>query len=180
MSDRNIKKNAIHTVILFSIVCLVVSCGASDPNHPKADKDKAIVSSCLDLKKIGISQLTSTDQTQLCQIMADDLGRNPPVYLLRDLFRLASLVKETASDEPINKIAAQAMQVVQIRKQQNDDAAIQNTFDTIWKIYQSTETKVGFNDLAEALKNSGDKASLISDDQLEVLAINLWQTIPKR
>jgi hypothetical protein len=72
------------------------------------------------------------------------------------------------------------MQVVQIRKQQNDDAAIQNTFDTIWKIYQSTETKVGFNDLAEALKNSGDKASLISDDQLEVLAINLWQTIPKR
>lgn len=170
-----IRKLVSHLVVPALMLVLLGGCNPSNSKQVKEEYDKSILQSCKDVRKMGISSLSMNDQAQICNIMVSNLGRNPPVYLLRDLVRLVVLVKDTASDDTVNTIASDAMNVVLLRQQNNNDQGIQDTFDTIWKVYQSTETKITFNDLTAALKKSGEKAKSLSDDQLEKIGISLWQ-----
>jgi hypothetical protein len=124
---------------------------------------------------MGSLTLSTTDQAQICNIMVSELKRLPPVFLLRDLLRLVYLVRETATDDSIDSVTLQTMKMVQLRQQQNNDEAIQHTFDVMWKVYQSTQTQIAFDDLDSAMEHAGAAANSVSDEELEKMGIALWQ-----
>jgi hypothetical protein len=150
-------------------------CACSSNSNSKSDTDKTIITSCDQTQKMGMLTLNSSQQTQVCAIMVTQLDRRPPVYLLRDVLRLAYLVRETGNADSLDTITLEAMKIIRLRRQQNNDEAIQNTLDVIWKIYQSTQTQVTFDDLNQALLRISAKANVISDQDLEKIGIALWQ-----
>jgi hypothetical protein len=158
----------------FSSITILLLLSGCDSNNSKTDTDKTLITSCDQQQKMGALTLTAAEQTQVCQIMVTQLQRQPPVYLLRDLLRLVYLVRQTAAPEPVDTIAMQSMKIVQLRQQQKNDEAIQNTFDVIWKIYQSTQTQVNFAAL-DGMLDKNSHANLMSDDQLEQMSIEMWQ-----
>jgi hypothetical protein len=168
-------KKVIYATILLTLAILSIGgCDAKDPNNSKKDNDKTIVTSCTQLSRISISNLSLQKQSAICSIMVTTLARKPPVYLLRDLLRLVLLMRETGNNDIEIATARDVMDIVRLRQQQNDDESIQNTFATAWRIYQSTETQVTFDDLATALKDTKD-ANALTDFDLEKMSIALWQ-----
>jgi hypothetical protein len=162
------------TLVLALAILSLGGCDAKDPNNSKKDNDKTIVTSCTQLSRISVSNISLQKQSAICSVMVTTLARKPPVYLLRDLLRLVLLMRETGSNDVEIATARDAMDIVRLRQQQNDDESIQNTFATAWRIYQSTETNITFDDLAAALKNTKD-ANTLSDYDLEKMSIALWQ-----
>ena len=66
--------------------------------------------------------------------------------------------------------AYQFMRVVQSRGQLNDDSAMNNTFEVIYKVYKGTEKRVTPKDLNIMLSNMGSAATQLSDDGIFNLA----------
>jgi hypothetical protein len=151
---------------------------ACDSNYKnQSENSKLPITSCsaTEMDKINISTLEPQQKTDICNIMVSTIHRLPPVYVLKDFERFVSLVKSTASDDSVNSIATQAMMVVKTRRQQNDNDAMQNTFDTLWRIYENTQTHVTIRDVNTALKRSGVVATNMSDETLEQFGISLWR-----
>lgn len=173
MQIAEIKKAA---KIIFPVALTVLTMTAcSNPKTPnKHENDKTIITSCNNISRVSVATLTAQEQTDVCGIMVTAIKRSPPAYLLHDFLRLVALVKETAADESANLIAMQAMDIVQTRQQEGNDLAIQNTFDTLWQIYQDTQTQITFDDLNSALKKSG-MAKDVSDSLLEKIGITMWE-----
>jgi hypothetical protein len=173
MFNFKCNRQYLHLTAMVSLTLLLCACGSNA--NSKSDTDKTIISSCDLSQKMGTMTLSSSQQTQICAIMVTQLNRHPPVYLLRDVLRLAYLVRETATNDSLDSITLEAMKIIRLRQQQNNDEAIQNTLDIIWKIYQSTQTQVTFDDLDQALTRISTRANIISDEDLEKIGIALWQ-----
>jgi hypothetical protein len=161
MFNFKCNRQYLHLTAMVSLTLLLCACGSNA--NSKSDTDKTIISSCDLSQKMGTMTLSSSQQTQICAIMVTQLNRHPPVYLLRDVLRLAYLVRETATNDSLDSITLEAMKI------------IQNTLDIIWKIYQSTQTQVTFDDLDQALTRISTRANIISDEDLEKIGITLWQ-----
>jgi hypothetical protein len=162
-------------LIIFPVMLAMLSVTACTDNKPnKHPIDKTPVTSCNTLSNVNVASLTPQEQTDVCNIMVADIKRQPPAYLLHDFLVLVSLIKETAADETANLIAIQAMDIIKTRQQENNDMAIQNSFDTIWQVYQNTQTQISLEDLNGMLKKSGD-AKHISDETLTRAGIALWE-----
>ncbi len=173
MFNFKFNQQYLNLTALVSLAMLLCACGSN--TNSKSDTDKTLISSCDQTQKMGSMSLSASQQTQICAIMVTQLKRHPPVYLLRDVLRLAYLVRETATDDSLDTVTLEAMKIIRLRQQQNNDLAIQNTLDIIWKIYQSTQTQVSFDDLDQALTRISTRANLISDVDLEKIGIALWQ-----
>lgn len=160
---------------LLFVTLALAGCYSNDKNQ--AENSTVPITSCRppEMMKLSISTLSIEQKSDLCVIMVSSIHRLPPMYLLKDFERFVSLVKSTAADDNVKAIATQTMNIVQARQQENNDAAMQNTFDTIWRIYQNTQTNVTVNDLAQALKRSGTSAATLSDAALEQYGVSLWR-----
>lgn len=171
------------------VVCLAIflvglsQCGDGDSsnnndnNSVNYDHDKRPIKSCdLDeMQVIGISTLDWQVESDICNTMVSSLGRNPPVYLLRELFYVSSLVKMKDSNVAPNDTAYQAMNIVEARGQDNNNKAIYNTLNAIWKVYEGTLYHVSFKDIDIYLRNyDGDPTSL-SDDDLYAIGAEIWE-----
>jgi hypothetical protein len=167
--------NKFYPLVTAAIFLILLSACDENKANAKRDQDKTIITSCNTPQKMGSLTLSATDQTQICNIMVSELKRLPPVFLLRDLLRLVYLVRETATDDSIDSVTLQTMKMVQLRQQQNNDEAIQQTFDVMWKVYQSTQTQIAFDDLDSAMEHAGGSANSVSDEELERIGIALWQ-----
>jgi hypothetical protein len=172
MFNLKLNKQYLNVTAMMSLTLLLCACGS---NNSKADTDKTLIASCEQQQRMGAMTLSANQQIQICSIMVSQLDRHPPVYLLRDVLRLAYLVRQTGSDDSLDTITLEAMKIIRLRQQQNNNEAIQNTLDVIWKIYQSTQTQVSFDDLNQALTRIRSKANIISDQDLEKIGIALWQ-----
>ena len=163
---------------IFSIVILSLAVAACDSSYSsRADSNSRLpITSCHadEMGKINVNTLSSSQKSTICAIMVSSIRRLPPVYLLKDFERFVSLVKSTASDEDVNSIARQTMNIVRLRQQQNNNEAMQDTFDTIWRIYQNTQTHVTVNDLNQHLRQVPQVSSM-SDESLERFGISLWR-----
>jgi hypothetical protein len=170
-----LKINKFYPIIAAAMFLILLSGCDENKVNAKKDHDRTIITSCNTPQKMGSLTLNATDQAQVCNIMVSELKRLPPVFLLRDLLRLVYLVRETAADDSIDSVTLQTMKMVQLRQQQNNDEAIQNTFDVMWKVYQSTQTQIAFDDLDTAMEHAGSAANSVSDSDLERIGIALWQ-----
>ena len=163
---------------IFTICILSLAMTACDSsyNSQTDSNSKLPITSCNadEMGKINVHILSSNQKSTICAIMVSSIHRMPPVYLLKDFERFVSLVKSTASDEDVNSIARQTMNIVRLRQQQNDNDAMQNTFDTLWRIYQNTQTHVTVGDLYQRLRERPQVAAM-SDESLERFGISLWR-----
>ncbi|MDR3478503.1 MAG: hypothetical protein P4M14_10790 [Gammaproteobacteria bacterium] len=160
------------------LLFVALAMSGCDSNYKnQSENAKLPITSCstTEMGKINVSTLDPQQKTDICNIMVSSIHRLPPVYVLKDFERFVSLVKSTASDDSANSIATQAMIVVKMRRQQNNDDAMQNTFDTLWRIYQNTQTHVTIKDVNAGLRRSGLVASEMSDETLEQFGISLWR-----
>jgi hypothetical protein len=168
-------ENFKNKIIFFPVMlCLLGVTACEDKKPNKHELNKAPVTSCNKLGTVAVASLTPQEQTDICNTMMTDIKREPPAYLLHDFMVMVALFKETAATQDANLIAIQAMQIIKTRQQENNDMAMQNTFDTLWQVYQNTQTQITLEDLNTMLQKSGDPTK-ISDDTLTRAGIALWE-----
>lgn len=74
----------------------------------------------------------------VCTMMQSSLGHLSSVALLRKLSMVVFIFKVVGSDDSAKEIAYQIMNVVEARGQIDDDAAIDESFETLQKIFNTT------------------------------------------
>jgi hypothetical protein len=85
------------------------------------------------------------------------------------------IFKVVGSNDSAKEMAHQIMNVVEARGQINDDAAIDESFETIQKIFNTTQGHVTPKDLNVALRGSGLNAHTIDQQGMFTVAAIIWE-----
>jgi uncharacterized protein (UPF0262 family) len=172
------KKLYIYLCLIFIFSTVIVGCD-SDPDNTAQDNNTMPIKSCDfdSIADIGILTLNWEDESKICNIMVSKLNRNPPINLLRSLFKLVSLMntnnlKNGVVVEKEVDIARHVLSIVRLRRQTQNNEAIQSTFSTIYRISIVTKGEITALDLEDIIKND----PVLSDDGLANLAFMLWET----
>lgn len=142
-----------------------------------ADANYSPVSSCNweDMDKQGLNVLSSIDEADVCNTMQTFLNRSPSVALVRHLSKVIFIMEASGSKDSPKDIAYQIMNIVEARGQDKDDKKIENTFETVTKIFNSTLGHVTPKDIYISLISSGQMAHTLSDDGLISMASLIWE-----
>ena len=170
----SILKILVGVLVLLTVV--IVSFGNSKQdnasNDNELDNNPKQVASCSidDVRNIGISTLSWVDTSAICQIMENQLGSPPSIKLLRSLSTTVTVMNEQGYPGGLSDNAYQFMHVVQSRGQLNSDAAMINTFNMLFKIYDGSKKRVTPKDMNILLSSIGPNANKITDEGLFHLA----------
>ena len=95
------------------------------------------------------------DETDICNTMQSSLGRAPSVALVRKLSKVVFILKVAGSQDSAKEISYQMMNIVEVRGQRESDAAIDETFETIVKIFNGSQGHVTPKDMNIVLRGPG-------------------------
>lgn len=157
------------------------SCNAETPQEAAA-LDRAADASIVPLKSctwetvdpMRVKYLSHNDQIDVCETMRSALQRSASAGLARKMANLAALMQMAGSRDSAREITYQTMNVIEARRQLDDDKAIGTSLDTIYKIFSFTQGHVTPKDLSIMLRSAGAAARL-NDDGLVRMAIVLWE-----
>jgi hypothetical protein len=166
-------------IALIGMVFIFTGCGESleqeEAKSRALDNNTTTVASCSTdgVFRVRILMLSTTDMSAVCEEMARIMGRNPSVRTLRMLSNTVSAMKIKGDTNGFAVNAYQFMRIVESRGQLNDDSAMMNTFDVVFKIFSGTAGRVTPKDLNILLRTSGPIAKTLSDDGLINIAAML-------
>ena len=142
------------------------------------DSNNSPVASCrwADLKDVVVS-MESVNAEALCRTMQITLNRFPPIALARKLSKLIFVIQvDTEGKGPSPKeLSYQIMNVVEARNVTDNDAAIDETFDTLAKVYSGTQGRITPRDINIELRHAGVIATTINQDGIFGLAAVMLQ-----
>ena len=161
---------------------LLTACGGETDQEREAkdrvaDANQSPVTSCdlntMDNQRLNI--LSWVDEANVCATMQAALGRPPSVALVRKLSKAISVMQTTGSKDTTKDTAYQMMNIVEARGKENNDKAIDSTFETITKIFSGTQGHVTLKDINIFLRSAGPMAKTLSDDGLISMAAVIWE-----
>ena len=151
--------------------CAVFMWNGSYAANP--DENLTPVKSC-DWNKVRddvgeLSGVSWEDQAAICREMASSLGKLPPVGLLRVLGKVTFILRAAGSPDAPKEIAFQVMNVVEARNQ-TSNAQINETFNTLVKIYSGSNGRVTPKDVNLNLRAMGPRAKEINEQGMFSMA----------
>lgn len=171
-----IKEKRLRNVTFFIAVFVAVL--GFDAYAANEDINPAPVKSC-DWNKVRdetgeLAGVSWQDQAAICKEMASSLGRLPPIGLLRVLAKVTFILRSAGSTESHKDIAFQAMNVVEARNQ-TTDIQINETFNTLTKIYNGTNGRVSPKDMNRILRAMGPRARKIDEQGMFSIAAMIME-----
>ena len=150
------------TIFLIAACAALIGAGAYAANP---DENPAQVKSCdSDKLRNDVGELSGVsweDEAAICREMASSLGRLPPVGLLRILGKVTFILRTAGGTETPKDIAFQVMNVVEARSQ-TSNVQINETFETLVKIYNGSNGRVTPKDMNLNLRSMGSRAKKIN------------------
>ncbi len=142
-----------------------------------ADTNQSPVSSCdwNDMEKLRLNILSWADEADICTTMQATLERLPSVALVRELSKAVFVMQAAGSKDTSKEIAYQMMNIVEARGKENDNAAIDSTFNTVTKVFNGTQGHVTPKDVNVFLRSSGPMAKTLNDDGIMDMAAVMWE-----
>lgn len=167
-------------LLTVSLMCLtLLGCGESAEEvaakETVKNNDSSIIASCSyeSVSLVSISTVSNSDTAAICEKMARRIGSNPSIRALRSLSTAISAMSMKSKVDDIADMAYQYMRIVESRGQLNNDTAMINTFNIVFKINNGMEGRVSPKDLNILLSNLGDDAKKLSDEGVMYLAASL-------
>jgi len=147
---------------VFALTLLLSACDVENAQQKEAwdkaaDDNQSPVTSC-SWQKMGQIRFTSeaqVDEAEICTTMQASLGRLPSVALLRKLSKLVFTLQVVGSQDSAKEISYQVMNIVEVRGQRENGAAIDETFETIAKIFNGSQGHVTPKDMNIVLRGPG-------------------------
>lgn len=152
------------SVGMLALTLLLSACDGEvgETDQQKAARDKAADSNqapaTCDWKTMEAQRLNLVawvDEADICNTMQASLGRAPSVALVRMLSKVVFIFQVAGSKDSAKEIAYQAMNIVEVRAQRENDAKISDTFETITKIFNGSQGHVTPKDMNIILRGPG-------------------------
>ena len=167
--------------IIVALGTLLAGCQPSEQEKQKiqaeADANQSLVSSCSanDMVNQKWNYLALAEQSRLCLMMQSTIGRLPTVALLRRLSQMILVMQVADDSTDAQNIGYQVMNIVEARGAQNNNVAIEATFETVTKIFNGTQGHVKPRDLNIRLRMIGQRAQKMTEDDIFLLAALIQQ-----
>lgn len=151
-------------VLIAAFVFLLVACDSTPPLSDNSsvacnfDNDNMLKVSA------SVPTLSAIELTDVCTEIEHSLGHAPNFILLRKLGQDISLIQSKGVQTTPKDLAYQMLIITEKRGQLNDEKAMINTFDILWKISGGTNGRVTPKDMIEGIR--GINATKLSDDGL--------------
>jgi hypothetical protein len=144
-----------------------------DPNQPVESCDFA------EMGRVGHDHLAPDDAIKICQIVSTGLGGTPTIAMLRQMFKTVFVFQWKGDKQEPTEIAYQLMNLAEARGGTSLEQ-MHGTFDTAFKLYETTSGHVTPKDLNVFLRSSGPMAHTLSDDGLAEMGLLLWEEKKER
>lgn len=120
---------------------------------------------------LDVDMLSHEDEATVCQTIQNSIGHVPSIKIAKELATAMSAMQMKGDKTPIGDQAYQYMNIVEARGQTDNDDAMYDTFNAVFKIYNGSSGHVTPRDVNMALRAMAPGlAQKLNDDGLYTLA----------
>lgn len=167
------RNSAIRTSGVILVALMALSACDSD-NSDSAAKPKPTTLTACDwnqMEVLDINGLSHTDAVTVCQTIQNSIGHVPSIRVAHELGTAIAVMQVKGDKTPVGDEAYQYMNIVEARGQSDNEDAMADTFNAVFKIYNGTMGHVTPRDVNVVLRAMAPaQAQKISDDGLYSLS----------
>jgi hypothetical protein len=170
---------------LLALVLLLSGCGGEigetvqqkEARDKVADGNQSPVTSCdwNTMEDQRLNRVAWVDEADICSTMQSALGRMPSVALARKLSKVVFIFQVAGSKDSAKEISYQMMNIVEVRGQLQNDAAIADSMETITKIFSGSQGHVTPRDINVVLRGQGVNPRTIDEKGIFTLGAMIWE-----
>ena len=142
-----------------------------------ADQDQTPLKSCSskDMDALRFTSVAHVDEAAICSTMESSLGHIPSIALVRHMAKAVFAYEVKGDKDSAQELTYQMMNIVEARGQQSNDAAIEESMETIFKIFNGTQGHVTPSDMNVALRNPSVHPRSLDEQEMFTLGAMVWE-----